>query len=44
MGDIPVRAESEQKLTEMLQVNDNCISKWQLKVNGRCIVNRRKKV
>ena len=44
MGDIPVRAEREWKLTEMSQVNDNCISNWQLKVNGRCNVNRRKKV
>ena len=44
MGDIPVRAEREWKLTEMPQVNDNCISNWQLKVNGRCNVNRMKKV
>ena len=33
MDEISVIAESEQKLTKMLQVTDNFLSKWQLKVN-----------
>ena len=33
MDEISVIAESEQKLTKMLQVIDNFLSKWQLKVN-----------
>ena len=33
MDDISAIAESKQELTKMLQVIDNFISKWQLKVN-----------
>ena len=33
MDDISGIAESEQELTKMLQVTENFLSKWQLKVN-----------
>ena len=39
MDDISAIAESKQELTKMLQVIDNFISKWQLKVNqNKCAI------